>query len=570
LDDSGRFKVVEVLKGEAEVAAKLSIAGGGHHFESIQRALSGAKPPVVTKGADAFEVVAFLEEQSANEWRPTLDSAGLVALKGDAVYNFQRDWFGGFSEDRHYTAKSFVAGVRAAILLAQERQRLLAAPRSPKRVRALVGLAVQRGRTTPLVPDFPATIRYHLGEIAQGLMSANAEERSALLGALQHATAACDQAVLLELAGLVRWNGAFDATAKFLDRGYAPAVRRAAMQALGQIDRYRAVDHLVPLLTLDEPELRIALLSLGPVWYPPQDRILNIKAVDPLAKLARDLRTRHHEQGPQVLLNESYALAAQLERYFHPRLAGILYEWALANDHASSEQALSDLKSAAGLKLNRGDADAWREWWKNAQPLLEKEYELRTDEGRDVWMKAWQAADEATREILMRLWFFEPEIDESAILAVAKQSDVARLVLAELWQRKRLSPETRKAIVEHFLRFKLIEENVHTPMYRTWRSYGFVAETDFPFPADSWVSARSDLSQTEREPKIDESDSGGSGSLQTAALGAFRSMGAQSNPGNPLLRGVIELREVDHQNGGKVLWTLRWTPEPLRLQHLPE
>jgi hypothetical protein len=39
--------------------------------------------------------------------------------------------------------------------------------------------------------------------------------------------------------------------------------------------------------------------------------------------------------------------------------------------------------------------------------------------------------------------------------------------------------------------------------------------------------------------------------------------------GAPDARALLEVREVDHANGGKVLWTASWALGPVRLRRVP-
>ena len=87
---------------------------------------------------------------------------------------------------------------------------------------------------------------------------------------------------------------------------------------------------------------------------------------------------------------------------------------------------------------------------------------------------------------------------------------------------------------------------------------------DFPFPKSAWVQPRCDIA-IGRAPRLN-------GSWGALSLGDAHthigSMGG-SYKGAPTARALLEVREVDHTKGGKVLWTARWSLGPLKLRRVP-
>jgi hypothetical protein len=157
-------------------------------------------------------------------------------------------------------------------------------------------------------------------------------------------------------------------------------------------------------------------------------------------------------------------------------------------------------------------------------------------------------------------------VDEAALLrdAAGKHADAAKALLKELWQHKRLSPATRRAIVKQFLVVELVEKQ-RDPKHPAWRELRIRARRDFPFPDAAWIEPRCDFG-IGAAPKL----AGGWGARTLGGTDPLDlgSMGGKYG-GAPVARAVLEVREVDHARDGAVLWTLRWSLGPLKLRRAP-
>ena len=556
LDRAGKLAVGEVYHGRLDRGKRLTLRNGAE----LHGRLNGVK-----KQDGALEVIAFLRADAGRGWEPVRGEAGVVRLEADGIYALlDSDELGGLREGttlaRHprYSRAGFLAALRAALDTEKERRRLLALPRSAGRARKLLALL---GKQEPR--DRP----YHLHAVRRGLVPVHAAEEQAILTALKEASYPEERAWLLRLVAEVPLSStAFEPVAAYLDRKYAGQVRRAAMDALRALDAYRAAGRLAPLLSLNEPELAHVLSCLTTGSDPWQNARFNPKAAEGLFLLASLIRQAAVSEGGAARQHEIYLLLMRLREYAHPRHVAVLYTWGLSKGHPSDDQALAELQRLTGLKYTRGQWQAWLAWWRKAGPLLEAPYDLRTDTGRLRWLEAYQGTDAATRRLLRQLWLYEKEIDEAALLKAAqgKHPAGAKDALAELWQRRRLSAPSRQAIVEKFLEVELVEMPPPTPNAPEWRDVRITIRRNFPFPKAAWVDPRSDIA-VGRAPRL--TDTWGSLCLADdhKSLG---SLGARYT-GAPNARALLEVREVDHANGRKVLWTARWSLGPLKLRRVP-
>ena len=549
MDTKGAILVSEVITGTVKAGDRFVIAGGEGTYTQLFNRM---------EEKDAVEIVAFLAGPEGGRLLPVQTWGGIAGLQrarggcrvGGADFVMRP------GEDR----VAFIASVHGAKSALEECRALLASPRSGARTAALCGFLLKHDPTPTTADPFDDIAKYYLGEISAGLKSSSPEEQAELLKALQQAKLGRDQRVLIDLAGMIPVGDfAFAEVARYLDRGYSGDIRRAAIQALGKIDGFRAVEAFIPLLELEEPELLSVLRSMGPLSIPPSETILNARAIDPLVKLALGMRALQRREGDQVMGNEGYAMLFQLARYAHPKLMPILYDWAISKDAATSAQAMSTLRSTTGLELPLDDLAAWQAWWRKAKPFFERDYDLSTEPGRSAWMDAWEDGDSAVRKILLGLWFFEPEIDEAWLLSASDHHEAARQALAEIWRRERLTAPVRKAIVEHFLTFRISADPGPAPA----KELKIIAKTSFPFPPNASVQWGSRIATDNEVLTLDEGDDGfGNGSnLENANNGLFGSRGTLA--GAVPVRAVVQLREVDYLHGGQVLWSLKRELDPV-------
>jgi len=388
-----------------------------------------------------------------------------------------------------------------------------------------------------------------------------------ILTALKKATHAEERVWLLRLiADVPLTAAAFEPVASYLDRNYSGEVRRGAMDTLRALDAYRAAGRLAPLLTLSEPELAHVLSCLTTGSDPWQNALFNAKAAEGLFLLANLIRQAAVSEGGAARNQEIHLLLMRLREYAHPKHVAVLYTWGLSSGHPSDDQALAELQRLTGLKYTRGQWQTWLGWWRKAGPLLEASYDLRSDAGRLRWLKAYQGADPASRRLLRQLWLYEKDIDEAALLKAAegKYPVGAKDALAELWQRRRLSASSRQAIVEKFLGVELVEQQPPTPKTPEWRDLRITIRRNFPFPKSAWVEPRYGIT-VNGAPRLGNSW----GSLSLGDAHTFLGSMSGRYTGAPSARALLEVREVDHANGGKVLWTARWSLGPVKLRRAP-
>ncbi len=320
----------------------------------------------------------------------------------------------------------------------------------------------------------------------------------------------------------------------------------------------------------DELQLVDLLHQLSQIVHDQRQLPKHRNVVEGLVFLTGRIRNAHLQGDRQAFSDESHALLYALDCYAHPRHLPALLDWALADDHATSNQALITLQSITGLTHSRKQAYAWRTWHKKAWPVLSREYALTTERGRGAWLEAYAQSDSATCRLLLTLWHYEEKIDEGALVTAAhgKLGDGAKTVLAELWKVKRLSPAAKQDLLEQYLKVRLIELPAPHAKFPTVRELQIVAQSSFPFPDEAWVNNRSCIVIGNNfDPKIEGEGGRFSLSYIRAAPYMVGSLGGGSYPGAPSARAILELSELDLQAGGRVVWSKRWTLGPITLQN---
>jgi hypothetical protein len=555
LDKTGTLTVVEVYSGHPGKDKRLALRDGAELYARLNS---------VKKQGGALEVVAFLRADAGRGWEPVHGEAGVVRLEPDGVYALldadelgRVGRFPTIAKHPRYTRTTFLAALKAALDTEKERGRLLALPRSAERARKLLALLNKLESRNRL---------HHLYHISGGLRPAHAAEEQVILTALKKASQAEERVWLLRLIADVPLTvAAFEPVAVYLDRKFSSEVRRGAMDTLRALDAYRAAGRLAPLLSLNEPELANVLSCLTTGSDPWQNALFNARAAEGLFLLANLIRQAAISEGGAARNHEIYLLLMRLREYAHPRHVAALYTWALAGDHSSCDRALTELQRLTGLKYTRTQRQEWLTWWRKAGPLLEAPYDLRSATGRQRWLSAYQGADPAARRLLRQLWLYEKDIDEAALLkaATGKQSVAAKDALAELWERGRLAPASRQALVEKFLGPELVEQPPSVPNTPAWRDLRITIRRDFPFPKTAWVQPRSSIT-VNGAPRL--ADSWGAVSLGDAHT-FLGSMSARYT-GAPSARALLEVREVV-PGSNKALWTARWSLGPIKLRRAP-
>lgn len=542
LDARGVLTVDATLKGKPG-AARITLRNGIDVYNLIERKAKATGP---------VEVVVYLRKEG-DAWHIDGGNAGVVGFVGNGTYLLHMDtdlrWGASFARHPTLVRHAFLTRARDAITAVERRRALAVRAPSAARLRD----AVRFLQALP-AEDQP----HHTSELSRTWHPLPAVEEKTLVGLL-NASPAAGRPLLLDLLGsTARSRAAFDAAAGLLDRKQPPATRAAAIDALARIDTDRAAGRLAAYLSADDPQLRgiLHVLLRGDPFR------LSPALVGPLRKLMEDVRVRQRLDR-QALGNESYALAHVIGHHAHPRLLPAFAEWVRADDHVTANQVSSEIKRWVGL-CPRDNARAWDAWWARERHLIEAAYPLGNAAGRDRWYRAYRAGSATTRRVLMRLWAFELALPEAALAREAggDGGDVAKVVLAALWKHRRLSAATRGDLVARFLTLRL-EEVPGRPVGR-WRELRVVSDRSFPFPQEAWVEHQASIAVGKGErPRID-------GSFGSSSLGSGRgphplgTMGG-AYPGSPEARAEVVVREVAHHDGGKVVWSRRWSLGPVRL-----
>jgi hypothetical protein len=224
----------------------------------------------------------------------------------------------------------------------------------------------------------------------------------------------------------------------------------------------------------------------------------------------------------------------------------------------SPEEARNILAEITHLNLPSEDGKEWQRWWEAVRGFLDPDYNLDTEAGRAAWIAGWSAGDAATRQVLVNLWRFEPEPKRAkALLEQAPTSEATMALLSELWNRKRLTPEIEKAIVEQYLRLE---------PKPTDRDIALFANSGFSFPSTVSVHVRDGLAigDVEELPRWEDSDV-----VMLANLPGRRfPVRTAQHPGASIARRVLEIGCIDYWPQRKVRWTVTWHLDPVPLRDL--
>jgi hypothetical protein len=163
------------------------------------------------------------------------------------------------------------------------------------------------------------------------------------------------------------------------------------------------------------------------------------------------------------------------------------------------------------------------------------------------------------RKLLLRLWVFQPELNERMLLAACTgpSADSAKLLLAELWQKGRLSADTKRQLVHDYLRLRIVvRENPYPATSPKARVKAVVGDRQFPFPEASWVNTQSDFANG-REPSLKRKD--GDGSSFSLVGAGCRDLLTNVGSVDETAKAVVEISEIHYRvTPSKVLWRLRW------------
>lgn len=544
LDAKGKLIVDATLKGNA-TAKQLVLTNGPKVFTALNE---------LEKRATSIEVVVYLRKANG-KWEIEQDQHGVVGFLNNGVccvHESENNLFGP-TLGRHPTLsrEAFLKNARAAVAALEHRKMLLGLPPSADRMGKIAAFWLKLDRES----------RYlHSHALSRALRPLSPVEEKALVALLQSSAVASKPLLLQLTGGTARGKVAFEAVADLFDRRQPVEVRQAAINALAEIDPYRAQERLSTMLRIDEAELLLVLYVLRVRGLD----LPNPAVVEPLRKLTEAVR-RLHRDDREAMANESRELAYLLVRYEHPKFLPLLVEWTLSDNHVTAERVGDQLQNWTGLSP-REDVRRWDRWWKKVKPLLGADYDLRRAPGRREWYRAYRSGDAVTRKILLRLWAFEPAPDEAAMVREAggEGGDVAKIVLAERWAQDRLTSATKGALVEKFLAVRL--EEVPGQAIEKYRHLRVIGEKSFPFPRGVWFDGGVSIAiGDDREPVL-EGSSDRSSLGEGAGSHVFGTMSGGSYPGTPKARVIVELREYVPSGSGKTGWKRTWKLGPIRLR----
>lgn len=570
--DRAALIAVGKLNPTNELAFDQALLGAAKTLKVARLDWNGGNRLRTAMGQDpdtTIEVLVFLAEKKV----PVLGDAAVIGFKNEHVYLVDGSK-GGLLGDGSppvrqgsLTKRLLLERTRKAIALTARRRATL--DERPSAIRAQKVLDILREddkdrKQTPVPDMWPD---YHVREIARAMAPLTREEENVVLHELSDTRDARWRIRLLRFAAEAPLSGeAFEIVGNWIGREHQQAIREAAIGALVRINNEWATELLLPLATLDDPCFATILTGLSAPSSNSDYYTRNIKTVELLIDLLPKVEGVPDRDPNADRLRT--AVFSAMHANFHQRLLPLLTERTQPN-HPSAWRAIPLLQNATGLQISREDTAALNAWRLRAHDTLNKEYNLKTPDGIDQWLTAYQSSDETTREMLHRLWLFEPTAPETYLLAQAESSNLgqmrsARAALSRLWQWDRLTPQAKSAIIDRYISVHLKE--LDSPHSATGgRELRVVARRKFPFPKDTWVQYSSDFSLDGRPPQLSASWGG----RDMAGEGDFElgSMGGGQTWGEPSARAVVALQEFNHRTG-KVVWTHRWNLGPLRLRRL--
>jgi hypothetical protein len=550
LDSNGKLAIQKVLKGKFDDKKPTQILSGKELYQSLQ---------AICPQPGTIEMVLYLSEEKKEGWQLTDPNRGVVFFHNEDVYMLREGERGNHQPSKHPNLKrtKFLEDAQKMAMSQALRDNLLSQKPSPERIGNLVSfLHVQ-----PEEHFF-----YYLNSIRRKVPSLGKEEEQALLELFQKSDFPVRIDLLLKsLILILKSPKAFDAACSYLDHQHSREIRQAAIEAMIVLDLRQAQIKFLEYMHFAEPELNMILNSLHSSF----EFEFDPRFLEPITQFTQSLRELHHSAGKEVLVVESYTVISLIAQYGHPKMMLMLTEWALAQDHVTSDQAIKSLQYFLGMYWSEKTQESAKTWFEKAKPFLEADYDLKTQKGLNQWFDAYKKTDSGTRRILLRLWAFESKIDEKALLEAASQKETqeaAQEVLKTLWSHQRLSGESRKAIIEKFVRVELIE--ITSPnVSSASRELQIVAHRTFHFPAEAWVENRSSITIGNEKPNLDNSY--GSFSLDGMGQKVVGSMGGGSYPGTPKAQAILHLREIKRgEERPRVLWEKEWTLGPIPLKEI--
>ena len=557
----GTLEVRKVHKGALQLPAKCNLSNGDYEFSSFAEIMKSDAPK---------SCVAFVQSPTdQGEYPLAMGTAGLVMIsQADKVYGWLPSWeqHGGAAIGPHptWTPLSFFNDLNRSMQVAESLAERLAAPRGAARTRELVRV-VESETVWPSPesrgpPRLYAKPGYIFHKVVGGLLRPNVQEETALAELMNGATSEKQRSLFLALVASIKPSSAlFNAVLPWVELTAPDLTRREAIPALLACDPYRGAGVLSQFLRIDDPHLDALITALASSGWSRKANVRHLSVIAPLMKLGRQVLVQGKSRSSDVP-NRSWAILSLIQSYIHPDLLPLLFEWKDTLGIGTSAQALSNLRSVLAVSNEPLPEDDMRDWWGKNQTLLQQTYDLSKPSEIDSWLREWWSHnDPLTRRVMLYQWDFQPRILEGELLerCAGPNAEAAKLLLSELWQRKRLSPSTHKEIVRRYVKMKTIMEPNRYTTEAIPGEVRILSEKLFPFPDEAYVRYAGELAaDREPVPVIQDRQSGGGQSLSRQGPLVFYST---SGRGDVSVKGIVEVWETDHQaSPPKDLWRLRW------------
>jgi hypothetical protein len=383
-----------------------------------------------------------------------------------------------------------------------------------------------------------------------------------------------ERALLIELIGsLPASKLSFDALIPYLDRSHPTDVRRMAILFLTRMDSFQATGEFARFLVEDDPDLASFLFLLCGEWNHSGPEVKNPAVLKPLADLAESMKRRRDSTTTDHLNRTVERYWSALYSYDHPRHLPILMDLALDKTNPNAVVAQRHIQELSGVEIKMDNLSPMMNWRKQNRPAFESPYDLQTPTGIASWLEAADRSGKRAQTILMKLWDFEPHINEGILIEKARNNEIARKLLADLWDKDRLSVDARRTLVKDHLSFRLVRvPNPPDEKRENLFTVEIAAVTDFPFPAGANIGYRQAIA-LDREPKLERYSEGFSlcGIAKRDGLGTLTGTSADGSK----LNAIVQIRELetslrDGANDYVLLWELEWKVEPLDLRSEPK
>lgn len=546
------MEVTDVLKGTVQIGDHLQLDGSGFNFRQLAKTMG--------ESGDVG-MVGFLSEPLPNRaYRLSSYFVG-ISSAGRVFTWLESLSMAGSNFEAHptWTKASFTADIRRRIQTKASLDAILAQPRSGQRMGNLIDFLMANTSLEPTTRLRMWHRRGYLFDHALGRVSRpSAEEERIMMERLVSSAYTSEQALILDImAGAHASTAVFQTVRTLVTPETNPVVRRAALEALAAVDPYPAAGVLSAYLGYDEPELDTVITALGACGNMPEPKKLNIKVVEPLLELARKSFDKCRVSKSDSDGNRGRHVLWLLNCHFHPSFLPLMVEWAHSSA-STSAQADNTLRTVLGTDQQPDRLTNLGFWWKENEQRVTERHALGTWEGVQTWLRAYgETNDVTTRHTLMRLWDYESSTPEEQLLKACydRNQKGAKELLSELWQRKRVSPNTRMVLFRDFVTMKLVEDSRPFSEFPNWREMHICGEKGFPFPPNALVCYDGDMSSS-RVLKIEEPESSSSASLEGTGFQNFHGVSGSVGENQ---KGIIEMWEEDrYSKPRRELWRLRW------------